>query len=285
MTHIDPLVSAEWLSAHLDAPKIKIVDGTWIPDWVSTRGTAHSRFLENHIPGAVYFDIDEVCDENSTFPHMLPSESKFSKNVGDLGISNDDHIIVYDSNNFMASARVWWMFRTMGHLNVSVLDGGMNVWSNEYGELTESGQQEVQTRNYTTNFQKHLIADTNTILALVLENSEPNLQILDARPERRFQGIDPEPRKNLLSGHIPSSVNIPHDQVIGTDGRILDSNNLINIFDTVNPRTICSCGSGVSAAVLALALARLGNFDVSVYDGSWCAWAHNSQHPIVVGSK
>ncbi len=278
----DPLVSVEWLKAHLESPNLKIVDGTWIPDWVAPQGTAKLKYQEKHIPSAVYFDIDEICDKSSYLPHMLPSEEVFSNEVGKLGISESDHVIVYDDNNYMASARVWWMFRAMGHTDVQVLDGGFAEWDLEYGEIVERETQQVSNCKYKAQFKTDLVESTVTILN---DYNNPSLQIFDARPDGRFRGVEPEPRDNLSSGHIPNSINIPHNNLIDSKGKIRKSKELEGIFGDLTERIICTCGSGVSAAVLALALARLGKFNVSVYDGSWCAWAHNSQHPIAVGSS
>ena len=283
MTDTDPLVTTEWLRANLQAPKLKVVDGTWIPDWVAPHGTARSNFLQKHIPSSVYFDIDEICDKNSTLPHMLPSEKVFSKEVGKLGISNDDLVIVYDANNYMASARVWWMFRAMGHENVQVLDGGLSSWLKTNEDSVEHGRRQITPCNFIARSMPHLTTDTESVSHTSRKNQGSHTHILDARPSGRFQGSKPEPRENLPSGHIPNSTNIPHDKVIDSAGLIRKSNELQKIFNQVAEKSICTCGSGVSAAVLALALARLGKFDVSVYDGSWCAWAQNSEHPIATG--
>lgn len=283
MTNNDPLVTTEWLKANLDAPNLKVVDGTWIPDWVAPRGTARSNYLQKHIPSAVYFDIDEICDKNSTLPHMLPSEKVFSEEVGKFGISNDDLVIVYDANNYMASARVWWMFRAMGHENVLVLDGGLSSWLKTYEDSLEQGDWQITPRNFRARSMPDLIADTNSVSQTSSKNQGSHTRILDARPAGRFHGTEPEPRENLRSGHIPNSINIPHNKVIDSEGLILKSSELQSIFSEVTKKSICTCGSGVSAAVLALAMARLGKFDVSVYDGSWCAWAQNSEHPIATG--
>lgn len=279
MNKQDPLVSVKWLKAHLESPNLKIIDGTWIPDWVAPKGTALSKYKKKHIPTSVYFDIDEICDKNSNLPHMLPTEEVFSTETGKLGISESDQVIVYDDNGYMASARVWWMFRAMGHNDVRVLDGGFAEWKKEYGEMVAQEYTEVSNCQYHAKFKADLTSSTEAV-----ENDNSKSQIIDARPAGRFLGTEPEPRANLRSGHIPNSVNIPHDRVIDRNGRIHNSKELEDIFGDLEERIICTCGSGVSAAILALALARLGKFDVSVYDGSWCAWAQNSEHPIAVGS-
>lgn len=283
MPHPDPLVTVDWLKKHLDDPNVKIVDGTWIPSWIAPAGTARSTYSQKHIPKAVYFDIDDICENSSTLPHMVPTEEVFSKKVGRLGIANADHIVVYDSNNYMASARIWWMFRLMGHTNVRVLDGGLNSWIERFATSTAKDCIVPEQCEFKSNFQPNLIADTVSVLT-ASEYTDPNqIQILDARPKGRFLGINPEPRKELPSGHIPNSLNIPHELVIRENGQFLKSNDLSKIFSKIAEKTICTCGSGVTAAVLALALARLGKFDISVYDGSWCAWAQDPMNPIATG--
>lgn len=279
----DPLITVDWLKKHLDDPNVKIVDGTWIPGWLAPSGTARSKYSQKHIPKAVYFDIDDICEDNSNLPHMMPSEEVFSRKVGGLGIGNADHIIVYDSNNYMASARIWWMFRLMGHTNVRVLDGGLTSWIECYPTSIENDRIVPKQCEFKSNFQPNLIEDTSSVLAASENTNHKQTLIIDARPKGRFLGIDPEPRKELPSGHIPNSLNIPHDQVVCENGQFLKSKDLRKIFTKIAEKTICTCGSGVTAAVLALALARLGKFDISVYDGSWCAWAQDSKNPIAIG--
>lgn len=274
----DPLVSTEWLAAHLDAPDVKVVDATWyLP---TLRRDARAEYAEAHIPGTVYFDIDDVADDRSPLPHMLPEPAKFSSRARALGLGDGARIVVYDDNRYSASARVWWMFRVFGHDDVAVLDGGLAKWRAEQRPLSD---QPVLPR------EAHFTARLNHLLFRDLEQMRANLmsrreQVVDARSAGRFAGTEPEPRAGLRAGHIPESCNLPHLELIAPDGTLLPAEALRARFaeagvDRDRP-IVTTCGSGVTASTLALGLYRLGRTDVAVYDGSWSEWGGRSDTPV-----
>lgn len=272
----DPLVSAEWLIRNIEAPDVRLVDATWFAPFTHPPETGRQAWMRGHIPGAVHFDIDDIADTSSSLPHMLPDAVKFSSRVRRLGLGDGNRIIVYDQNNFFAAARVWWMFRVMGHEDVQVLDGGLRAWLAQGGALDDMPPVTGE-RHFTPRVRSDLVTDARALANLV---GSDRTVIIDARPEGRFQGRDPEPRAGLASGHIPGSINLPGGQLITGDGRMKPAGELLNLFRDPAAPTITTCGSGVTAAITALALARLGNWDVAVYDGSWADWASDPARPI-----
>ena len=241
---------------------------------------ARAEFAEAHVPGAVFFDIDQIADPRTSLPHMLPRASDFAHKVGQLGIGDRDRVIVYDARGVVSAARVWWTFRAFGHDAVAVLDGGLPRWRAE-GRPVESGTPAPKPRRFTARLRKGLVRD----LAAVRQNlTTRRAQVLDARSRGRFSGTEPEPRAGLRSGHIPGSLNLPYDELYEKDGTLLPPDALRQRFmaaglDLDKP-VVTSCGSGVTASVLALGLFAAGRPDVPVYDGSWTEWGGRDDTPV-----
>jgi thiosulfate/3-mercaptopyruvate sulfurtransferase len=247
---------------------------------------AGRRFIGEHIPGAVFFDIDAVADRTSRLPHMLPPPEEFASAVGRLGIANDDPVVAYDAQGVVSAPRAWWMFRVFGHSAVSVLDGGLPQWRRE-GRAMEAGAPVPVATSYHATFRGELVRTAQQVLRAIDSQDE---QIVDARSAGRFAGIDPEPRPGLRGGHIPGSRNVPFTALVDPSlGTLRDRNGLHEAFtaagvDTRHP-VICTCGSGITACVLAYALHLLGNDQASVYDGSWAEWGADARLPMETGSS
>ena len=274
----DALVTTEWLAEHLDDEDVRVVDGTWhLPHLGRDAGR---EFGEAHLRGAVFFDIDAIADADTTLPHMLPSPEKFAREVGALGIGDDDQIIVYDVRGVVSAARVWWTFRAFGHDDVAVLDGGLRKWRAE-GRPVESGTPSPIGRRFTARPRPALVRDLDAVRANLESRAE---QLIDARSHGRFAGTEPEPRAGLRGGHVPGSLNLPYDELYRPDGTLLPPSALGEAFakaglDPARP-VITSCGSGVTASVLALVLHVLGHGQVAVYDGSWAEWGGRDDTPV-----
>ena len=272
------LVTTEWLAAHLGRRNVRVVDGSWHMPQLGRN--ARAEFAEAHIPGAVFFDIDVVADTRTALPHMLPGAAAFARHMSGLGIGDRDRVIVYDSRGVLSAARVWWTFRAFGHDAVAVLDGGFARWRAE-GRPTEAGTPAPKPRHFKARLRRSLVRD----LASMRRNvKSPKEQVLDARSAGRFAGTEPEPRAGLRLGHIPGSLNLPYDRLYDKDGSFLRGDALRRQFeasglDLEKPVTT-SCGSGVTASVLALGLFELGRPDVAVYDGSWTEWGGRADTPI-----
>jgi thiosulfate/3-mercaptopyruvate sulfurtransferase len=277
----DPLVSTAWLRDHLDAPDVRIVDASWFMP--GTPRDPKEEFLAAHIPGAVFFDIDEISDETSDLPHMLPSAIKFASRVKKLGLGDGSRIVVYDSTNILPAARVWWHFRAMGHEDVAVLDGGLPKWIAE-GLPTEDGPPAPQERHFTPRLQADIIRSLDQMKIIVETGRE---QIIDARAAGRFTGEVPEPRAGLRGGHMPGARNIPLSALLAPDGTMLPADKLVIVFATagvdITKPIVSTCGSGITASVVALALARLGRPRSAVYDGSWTEWGGLADTTVVTG--
>jgi thiosulfate/3-mercaptopyruvate sulfurtransferase len=269
------LVETAWLAERLSAPDIVVLDGTM---HLPTAGRdARKEFLDGHIPGALFFDIDAISDRKSSLPHMLPPATEFASHMRKLGIGDGSHVIVYDTLGLYSAARVWWMFRTMGFQNVAVLNGGLKKWKAEGRPIEDGAPPPRQPRHFTARFHAGLVRDKADVQAVVASKSA---QIVDARSAARFKGAEPEPRKGLRSGHIPGSKNVPYASLLAADGTMKPNGELAAIFAAagvdISGPIVTSCGSGVTAGVVALALAELGRLDVPVYDGSWTEWGHEA---------
>lgn len=278
------LVETDWLAERLNAPDIVIVDATWyLPNDLRDPYAEH---LEARIPGAVFFDIDEVSDKSDPLPHMLPSPEQFSSQMKKLGIGNGMRIVVYDSQGMFSAARVWWTFRVMGVEDVVVLNGGLAKWKAEGRPLENGPEAQRGVRHFTSRKNADLVRDQDQILSVIENNSE---QIVDARSAARFRGEAPEPREGLRSGHIPGSVNLPYADLLNGDGTLKPAEELRTIFtkagvDLGRP-VATTCGSGVTASILALALAILGHRRTAVYDGSWSEWGADDALPVETGEQ
>ncbi len=276
------LVSAEWLAGHLDDPSVKVLDGTYHLPTAKRDGNA--EFLERHIPGAVRFDIDDVCDPDDPLPHMIPSAERFGEKVGALGIGNADTVVVYDVYGLQSAARTWWMFRLFGHDKVAVLDGGMPAWVAAGGALA-SGSAAPRPTAFSAVLRPELVRRREDLLANIGAGTE---QVADARAAGRFTGEEPEPRPGMRSGHIPGSRSLPFTNLLDPATKtVLPADRLRAAFDRagIDPSkpTVASCGSGVTACVIALAAYRLGHPDIAVYDGSWSEWGGRDDTPIDTG--
>ena len=277
MTRSDALVSTEWLAERLGAPDVKVADATYFLP--TMRRDAGAEYREAHIPGAVYFDIDDIADKENPLPHMLPDAAKFSSRVRRLGLGDGVRIVLYDNNHFSASARAWWMFRVFGHNDVAVLDGGLGKWRAEGRPVDDA---------VVTPREAHFTARQNHLLVRDLEQMRANLVsrrelVIDARAAGRFAGSEPEPRAGLRSGHIPGSVCVPYLDLIRPDGTLAPADELRRRFAEAGSdgRPIATtCGSGVTAGTLALALYEIGVPEVAVYDGSWTEWGGRADTPV-----
>lgn len=275
------LVSAEWLRDHLAAPDVRVLDGTWrVPP---TERDARADYEAGHIPGAMFFDIEDISDDRSSLPNTLPPLEKFVSRVRKLGVGDGHRIVVYDQDGLFSAARVWWMFRYFGHQDVAVLDGGLPAWTAMGGQL-EDMPTNPRDRHFTPRVQSMLFSDVTQVSeAVKLESA----QIVDARSPERFRGEQPEPRPGVRPGHIPGSTNVHYQTLLQPDGRMKSPEELRAVFEAagvdLSGPVITSCGSGVTAAILSLALERIGHRDHSLYDGSWTEWGGGAMLPVETG--
>lgn len=271
-----PLVSTDWLAAHLGADDLVVIDASWR---MPGKGDAREDYVKRHIPGAVFFPIDEIADRATPLPHMLPSPEAFEEAVGALGICEKDRVVVYDDQGLFSAARVWWTLRAMGAQNVAVLDGGLPKWLAE-GRAVSDAPPSPRAKCFSSSFAAHRVADSRRIKAAITSGAET---VLDARPAGRFSGAEAEPRAGLRSGHMPCARSVPSGSLLGPDGRLKPREELRAIFDaagvSVERPVITTCGSGVTAAIISLALETLGHGPHALYDGSWAEWGLEGNNP------
>ena len=278
----DPLVSTEWLASHLKDANVRLLDATFkLPGILPL---PKDDYLAAHVPGAVYFDVDAVSDHSDPLPHMFPSAEQFGRDVGGLGISNGDTVVIYDSGSWVAAPRVWWMFLSYGHRDVRILNGGLKKWRAE-GRPVESGEAKARPGTFKASYDARRVRSIEQMIANVASRAE---QVIDARAADRFEGRAVEPRPGIRSGHIPGALNLPYNNLFdAATGTMKPLDDLRKAFagagvDTAKP-IVTSCGSGVSAAVLTLALYRLGVDNTALYDGSWSEWGKADGPAIATG--
>ena len=264
------IVSTDWLEQHLEAPDIRIIDSSWY--FPQEKRNAEQEFLECHIPGASFFDIDKIKDSDSDLPHMLPPSAMFNSTVRKLGIGDGHKVVIYDGLGMRSAARLWWMFKVFGYSDVVVLDGGFPKWVKE-NRSTTAEITEKEIRHLTIYEDKSIVADRDDVLRATKLN---HCSIIDARSEGRFMGTAPEPRSGLRSGSIENSINVPYETLLNEDFTFKKKREILDIFSkkgvVFNNYIITTCGSGVTAAVLYLALDEIGCSKISLYDGSWAEW-------------
>lgn len=276
-----PLVSTQWLAEHLSSPDMVVINA-WMPP--VTHPDAPPIFPNAHIPGAVFFDVNEICDTSSDLPHMLPAPHVFSSAMRKMGIGDGQTLVVYDDFGFYSAPRVWWTLKSMGAERVHVLDGGFPKWRAEGRPYVDDTARRVQS-HFTARLNNGAVADLADIRETIASKGR---QILDARSTDRFAGEAPEPRPGLKKGHMPTALNLPFTELIREDGTFLPKEELAEAFrragvDLDKPVTT-TCGSGVTAAILTLGLTILGARDLSLYDGSWAEWGSRDDTEVVTGS-
>lgn len=283
MSADDPktLVSTQWLADHLKDPDLRVIDASWyLPDM---NRDPKAEYDAAHIPGARFFDIDDISDTLSDLPHMAPSPEKFMSRLRAMGIGDGHQVVVYDGNGIFSAARVWWLFRLMGKTDIAVLDGGFGKWQAEGREI-EDMPPILRDRHMTASRQAHLVKDVTQVAAAAKLG---DWQIVDARGAARFRGEEPEPREGLRSGHIPGSKNVHYATLLNDDGTMKRGGALKAAFTDagvdLDKPVITTCGSGVTAAILALGLELLGHRDWALYDGSWAEWGQFDQLKVETG--
>lgn len=284
MTANDPktLVSTEWLANHLKDPDLRVLDASW---YLPAEGRdAKAEFDAAHIVGARFFDIEAISDNRSAMPHMAPPVEKFMSRLRAMGVGDGHQVVIYDGAGLFSAARVWWLFRLMGKSDVAVLDGGLPKWLAE-GRASEDMPPMIKDRHMTVRRQAHLIKDVTQVAAA---SKLQDYEIIDARSPSRFRGDDPEPRPGLRAGHIPNAKNLHYATLLNNNGTMKSPDRLKTLFaaagvDLAKP-VITSCGSGITAAILSLALERIGHKNHALYDGSWAEWGMYDDLKVTTGT-
>lgn len=273
------LVTTEWLAGELGKSDLRVVDASWFlpADGRDARG----EFETAHIPGAVFFDIDEVADTSSPYPTMLPSPEKFASRMQAMGLGDGCRVVVYDNSPYRTAARAWWTMRVFGVHQVMILDGGFQKWRAE-GRPVESGKPVVRHRHFTVWHDPALVRSLKDMIVNLTSKQE---QVIDARSASRFQGRDPEPRPGVRPGHMPGALNLPYTELMNEDGTYKTGDALKAAFDAIGidftRPVVTTCGSGITASAVAFGLHLLGHTRVSVYDGSWAEWGAQPSTPVV----
>ena len=276
------IVSTEWLSEHLGSPDIAIIDASWhLP---TAKRDAKKEFTDGHIPGAQFFDIDDLSDTESKLPHMLPSPEKFSSRMRKLGIGDGKRVIAYDAAGLFSAARAWWMFKHFGHEDVAILGGGLPKWKAEGHPLEDGPALRPQERHFTSSVRAMMVRDMKQVAAALKSGSA---QIADARSGTRFRGEEVEPRPGVRAGHMPGAKNVHYASLLKPDGTLKSPAEIEAVFraagiDLSKP-VITSCGSGITAAILSLGLTLIGAKDHALYDGSWTEWGGTPENEVATG--
>jgi len=285
MAQDDPktLVATDWLASHMRDPDLRILDASmYMP---GSDRDAKAEYAQGHIPGARFFDIDDISDSRSDLPHMAPPIEKFMSRLRAMGVGDGHQVVVYDGAGLFSAARVWWLFKLMGQNDVAVLDGGLPKWVAEGREL-EDMPPIIRDRHMPVRRQAHLVKDVTQVSAASKLRDQ---EIIDARSPGRFRGEEPEPRPGMRGGHIPGSKNVHYSSLLNADQTMKSPEETRAIFEAagvdLSKPAITTCGSGVTAAILSLAMARMGKDDHSLYDGSWSEWGMFPTVPVATGDN